>query len=102
MVAKIVRDKLWNFTKNIYPLYDTLYQNYKAVLIMTKRKSKKECEAIFVDEILKEGFKWYAVTYERGHYYWCFQLSTCQRFWTNLSKASCHKLGIDDTDGIER
>ena len=69
---------------------------------MSKRLSKRECEEIFVKELLAEGFEWYAVTYERGHYYWCFQLKSCQRYWTNLSKDSCRKLGISDADGVER
>lgn len=68
----------------------------------TRRKSKKECEAIFVEELLNDKIEWYATTYERGNYYWCFQLSGCQRYWTNLSKESCRKLGISDEDGIER
>ncbi len=68
----------------------------------TKYKSKKEWEAIFVEELLKDKIEWYATTYERGNYYWCFQLSGCQRYWTNLSKESCRKLGISDSDGVER
>ena len=55
---------------------------------------KAEAEAIFVEQLLKSGIEWYCVSYHRGHYYWCFQTPTRQRYWTNLSKTSCQKLKI--------
>lgn len=61
---------------------------------------KAEQEKIFVQQILDAGgIKSYYEMYERGNYYYCFDLNNgTRRYWTNLSEESAKVLGISIRD----
>ena len=61
--------------------------------------NKEKAEEKFTEMIIKKGgIKQHCVTYDRGHYYWCFWLSSGEQlFWTNLSKENQIKLGIKES-----
>lgn len=61
---------------------------------------KAEQEKLFVQQLLSAGgVKGYYVTYERGNYYYCFDLNNgTRRYWTNLSEESAEILGISIID----
>lgn len=57
---------------------------------------KTDVEKQLVQEILNAGgIKSYYEMYERGNYYYCFDLNNgTRRYWTNLSEESAEILGI--------
>jgi hypothetical protein len=57
---------------------------------------KADAEKIFVGQIKQVGIKAYGKTYERGNWYWFFDLlDGARRYWTNLSDDNARELGID-------
>jgi hypothetical protein len=59
-------------------------------------KNKAECEKEFVQYILSVGgVKCGGKMYERGNYYWFFDLANGERrYWTNLSEENQKLLGF--------
>lgn len=59
-------------------------------------KNKAECEKEFTTYILSVGgIESYGNTYEKGKWYWFFNLKNGERrYWTNLSEESQKLLGI--------
>lgn len=57
---------------------------------------KADSEKIFVQEVLKAGgIKGFYEIYERGNYYYAFDLNDgSRRYWTNISEENAKKLGI--------
>lgn len=60
------------------------------------KKSEREKE--FVDYILSSGgIDCYGKQYERGHWYWFFNLKNGERrYWTDMSEKSQKILGISE------
>lgn len=58
---------------------------------------KAEAEKLFVEELIEAGgVKSYYCTYERGNWYYCFDLNNgTRRYWTNMSDDNLNKLGIE-------
>lgn len=57
---------------------------------------KEDAEKIFVQQVKRVGIKDYGQTYERGNWYWFFNLlDGTQRYWTNLSDISAEELGLE-------
>lgn len=57
---------------------------------------KADAEKQFIQQVLNAGgIKSYYEMYERGNYYYCFDLKDgSRRYWTNLSEDGAKKLGI--------
>lgn len=60
-------------------------------------KSKAECEKEFVQHILSIGLESHGKTYDKGRYYWFFDLKNGERrYWTNLSEENQKLLGVKE------
>ena len=60
-------------------------------------KNKAECEKEFTEHILSVGgIKSYGKSYEKGNWYWFFNLKNGERrYWTNLADENQKALGIE-------
>lgn len=78
---------------------DTLI-NKKIKAISKQKKSYQE--QLFIAHLKEIGIKSWGKTYERGNWYWFFDLANGERrYWTNLSKESSNELGIKDGEPHE-
>ena len=59
---------------------------------------KAEAEKLFVEELIEAGgVNSYYFTYERGNYYYCFELNNgTRRYFTNMRDDNLAKLGIKE------